>query len=211
MKKHSLFSEIISRARVLYLEALYQLHLRVRYGHDALYYRSKTYKKYSDNPITSVVHKITLMAFVVSFFIFTLMQYIVPDIFNLTGPEKTLASPIQEVRTTLEIEGTKISNVKTDVLPMGENDTTSSVIISWQTNKLATTLVEYEEGVIGGSYKKSSIIEDTSLIISHAVAVKKLTPALSYHYRLVSKDKSANITISQDYTFVTPFREQSNP
>jgi len=101
MKKHSLFSEIVSRARVLYLEALYQIHLRVRYGHDLLYHNNKAYKKYSDNPITSTVHKATLMAFVASFVIFTFMQYIAPDIFNLVGPEKALAASIQRVWTTI--------------------------------------------------------------------------------------------------------------
>jgi len=80
------FGGLISRTRVLYLEALYQLHLRIRYGHDALYHRSKAYKKYLDNPITSAVHKATIMAFVASFVIFTFMQYIAPNIFNLGNP-----------------------------------------------------------------------------------------------------------------------------
>lgn len=112
------------------------------------------------------------------------------------------------VRTPLDTEGPKISNVKIDVLPMGENDTTSSVIVSWQTNKPATTLVEYDEGVIGGTYSKRSV-EDSSLNNSHTVIVKDLQPASSYHYRLVSKDKRSNKTISQDYTFVTPSKEKS--
>jgi hypothetical protein len=112
------------------------------------------------------------------------------------------------VRTPLDTEGPKIVNVKIDVLPMGENDTTSSVIVSWQTNKPATTLVEYDEGVIGGTYGKSSI-EDTTLNNSHTVIIKDLQPASSYHYRLVSADKRGNRTVSQDYTFVTPSKEKS--
>ena|GEM_PF-922255 len=112
------------------------------------------------------------------------------------------------VRTPLDTEGPKITGVKIDVLPMGESDNTSSVIVSWQTNKPATTLVEYDEGVIGGSYGKSSV-EDTTLNNSHTVIIKGLTPASSYHYRLVSADKRLNKTISQDYTFVTPSKEKS--
>lgn len=112
------------------------------------------------------------------------------------------------VRTPLDTEGPKITNVKIDVLPMGENDTTSSVIVSWQTNKPATTLVEYDEGVIGGTYGKRSV-EDSSLNNSHTVIVKDLTAASSYHYRLVSRDKRGNKTVSQDYTFVTPSKEKS--
>jgi hypothetical protein len=112
------------------------------------------------------------------------------------------------VRTPLDTEGPKITNVKIDVLPMGENDNTSSIIVSWQTNKPASTLVEYGEGVIGGIYDKRSV-EDTSLNNSHTVIIKDLTPASSYHYRLVSADKRSNKTISQDYTFVTPSKEKS--
>jgi len=112
------------------------------------------------------------------------------------------------VRTPLDTEGPKITGVKIDVLPMGESDTTSSIIVSWQTNKPASTLVEYGEGVIGGTYDKSSV-EDTTLNNSHTVIIKGLTPASSYHYRLVSADKRANKTISQDYTFVTPSKEKS--
>jgi len=112
------------------------------------------------------------------------------------------------VRTPMDTEGPKISGVKIDVLPMAENDNTSSVIISWQTDKPASTLVQYDEGVIGGAYNKTSV-EDTSLATSHTVIVKGLTPASSYHYRLVSLDKRANKTVSQDYTFVTPSKEKS--
>jgi len=112
------------------------------------------------------------------------------------------------VRTPLDTEGPKITNVKIDVLPMGESDAKASIIVSWQTNKPATTLVEYGEGVIGGTYDKNSV-EDTSLSTSHTVIIKELTPSSSYHYRLVSADKRANRTISQDYTFVTPSKEKS--
>ena len=123
-----------------------------------------------------------------------------------TGNE--VATQDYSLRTPMDTEGPKISGVKIDVLPMGENDTTSSVIVSWQTDKPATTLVEYDEGVIGGSYNKRSI-EDTSLGGSHTVIIKDLQPASSYHYRLVSADKRNNKTVSQDYTFVTPSREKS--
>ncbi|MEI6266821.1 MAG: fibronectin type III domain-containing protein [bacterium] len=123
-----------------------------------------------------------------------------------TGNE--VASSDSIIRTPLDTEGPKISGVKVDILPMGENDTKSSVIISWITDKPATTLVEYDKGVIGGDYGNRSV-EDTSLNNSHTVIIKGLDPAASYHYRIISKDKRNNITESQDYTFVTPSREKS--
>ncbi len=112
------------------------------------------------------------------------------------------------VRTPMDRIGPRITSVKVDVLPMAENDANSSVIISWQTDKPATTLVEYDPGIIGGTYNSRSV-EDSALSGSHTVIVKGLTPASSYHYRLVSRDKRGNETISQDYTFVTPSKEKS--
>jgi hypothetical protein len=112
------------------------------------------------------------------------------------------------VRTPLDTEGPKITNVKTDIMPLGDSDTTAQVIVSWTTNKPASTKVEYDEGIIGGRYTKSST-EDLTLNNSHTVIVKGLSVANTYHYRIVTKDKRGNTTISNDYTFVTPSKEQS--
>jgi len=123
-----------------------------------------------------------------------------------TGNE--VADTDKIVRTPLDTEGPKITNAKVDILPMGENDTTSSIIVSWQTNKPASTQVKYGEGILGGDYSNESN-EDTSLNNSHTVIIKGLKPASSYHYKMISKDKRTNITESQDYTFVTPTKEKS--
>jgi phosphodiesterase/alkaline phosphatase D-like protein len=112
------------------------------------------------------------------------------------------------VRTPLDTEGPKITNVKTDIMPLGDSDSTAQVIVSWTTNKPSTTKVEFDEGIIGGRYTKSST-EDTSLNNSHTVIIKGLNVANTYHYRIVTKDKRGNTTISNDYTFVTPSKEQS--
>lgn len=110
--------------------------------------------------------------------------------------------------TPLDTEGPKITEVKIDLLPMGSDDETAQAIISWTTNKPSSTKIEYDEGVIGGKYSKSSI-EDVSLNNSHTVIVKELNPSSTYHFRIVSKDKRSNETKSQDYTFVTPTKEKS--
>jgi len=110
--------------------------------------------------------------------------------------------------TPMDKEGPKIQNVKIDLLPLGEGDENAQAIISWQTDKPATTKVEYDEGVIGGKYAKSSI-EDKSLNNSHTVIVKDLNPATTYHMRLVSRDKRENQTNSSDFNFVTPAKEKS--
>ncbi len=81
-------------------------------------------------------------------------------------------------------------------------------IISWTTNKPASTQVQYDEGVVGGTYSKKSI-EDDTLNTSHTVIIKDLNPSTTYHFKLVSKDKRGNKTDSKDYTFVTPTKEKS--
>jgi phosphodiesterase/alkaline phosphatase D-like protein len=112
------------------------------------------------------------------------------------------------VRTPLDTAGPVISNVKTDILPIGADDSYASVIVSWQTDKPATTLVEYDEGILGGKYTKQSI-EDKTLNNSHTVIIKDLKPSSSYHFKIVSKDKRGNLGQSPDHTFVTPSKEKS--
>jgi hypothetical protein len=112
------------------------------------------------------------------------------------------------IRTPLDTEGPKIEDVKIDILPLGEGDEFSQVIISWKTNKPATTLVQYDIGLVGGDYSKSSI-EDTSLSTAHTVIIKELEVASTYHYRIIAKDKRDNQTTSNDYTFVTPEKNKS--
>jgi len=108
----------------------------------------------------------------------------------------------------MDTEGPKIESVKTDILPLGENDAYAQVIISWKTNKPATTFLQYDEGIIGGTYAKAST-EDQSLTTTHTVIVKDLDPAKTYHYRIIAKDKRANKTTSNDYNFITPAKEKS--
>ncbi|MDD3480729.1 MAG: fibronectin type III domain-containing protein [Patescibacteria group bacterium] len=120
----------------------------------------------------------------------------------------TAKSETKTFKTPLDTTGPTISSVKIDLLPIGESDEYAQAIISWTTDKPATTLVMYDEGVIGGEYGSSSI-EDTSLNTAHTVIVKELLPSTTYRFQLVSKDKRGNESKSADYNFVTPSREKS--
>jgi hypothetical protein len=112
------------------------------------------------------------------------------------------------VRTPLDTVGPKVTNVKVDMMPMGETDTTASAIISWTTDKPSTTKVEYDEGVLGGKYSKGTT-EDLTLNSSHTVIIKDLAPATTFHFRIVAKDKRGNQTLSNDYNFLTSTQEKS--
>jgi hypothetical protein len=117
-------------------------------------------------------------------------------------------SQIQSFATPVDKEGAKVSNVKVDILPIGANDETASVIISWVTDKPSSTKIEYDEGAIGDRFAKNTI-EDPTLSNTHTVIIKELNPATTYRYRILSKDKRENVATSKAFTFVTPAKEKS--
>jgi hypothetical protein len=117
-------------------------------------------------------------------------------------------SETQPFSTPIDKAGPRVLNLKIDILPMSEADETASVIISWNTDKPSTTKVEYDEGMIGPKLAKSTI-EDDSLNTSHTVIIKELSPSTTYRFKMAGKDRRANPTDSNEYTFVTPAQEKS--
>ena len=78
----------------------------------------------------------------------------------------------------------------------------SQVVISWETDELSTSQVEYGLGVTGDSYDIKSQ-EDTNLTTSHIVILSGLIPSSSYHIRAVSKDASGNKGTSEAVSILT--------
>jgi len=77
--------------------------------------------------------------------------------------------------------------------------TTSAATISWATDELATSQVEYG---VTTSYGSTSPL-DSSLVTSHSVSLSGLSAGTTYHYRVKSKDAEENEAISADNTFAT--------
>lgn len=73
--------------RLAYYELLYFSHLRVRYIHDHLYQKNKSYKKVNDYKYTRPVRRATILGFVVSFFLFQFMGSLWPEFFNPAHPK----------------------------------------------------------------------------------------------------------------------------
>ena len=70
--------------------------------------------------------------------------------------------------------------------------------ITWTTSEASTSIVEY-----GASASYTNVVGDLALATSHSVAIAAhLTPALTYHYRVRSRDQMLNERLSADYTFV---------
>src|SRR3990170_5218589 len=90
----------LTRARVKFLEWQYGLHLRVRFLHDSTYEKVRWYKQWNDKKYSSAVHKATLVAFIVSFAVFSGLQNLFPYFFNLGKPRPALAGAEQVTWTT---------------------------------------------------------------------------------------------------------------
>src|SRR5262245_48026747 len=77
--------------------------------------------------------------------------------------------------------------------------TINGATITWTTNVLSTTQVEYGPTVTYGSLSAL----DSTLVTSHSVTLTGLPQASTYHYRARSADGSGNLGMSADATFTT--------
>ncbi len=102
-----------------------------------------------------------------------------------------------------------ISDVKSESNTVGSGDAAKiQIIISWKTNEAATSQIEYGEGLSGSSYSAKSD-ENAERVRDHLLVVGGLTPAKTYHFRIVTKDKAGNQSLSQGYSILTSRARQS--
>src|SRR5262249_11574315 len=85
--------------------------------------------------------------------------------------------------------------------------TTSAATISWTTNEFSDSQVEYGTTTAYGS----TTALQPDLVTAHTVALSGLTTATLYHYRVKSKDGSANLGVSGDFTFTTACVDTTPP
>jgi len=75
----------------------------------------------------------------------------------------------------------------------------SRAIITWETDELATSQVEY--GTTNAYGSTMSLNEE--LTTSHSVTLTELKPETTYHSRVKSVDEAGNEALSDDCTFTT--------
>ena len=77
------------------------------------------------------------------------------------------------------------------------NITETSADISWRTNELSTSQVEY--------WSSPSILSplNETMVIAHLVRLTGLTPGTTYHYKTMSEDSAGNLAVSDEDTFTT--------
>jgi subtilisin family serine protease len=102
------------------------------------------------------------------------------------------------------VRSSAISVTATAVVPVisavqSSNVTASGATITWTTNVATDSQVEYGPTSSYGSVTNV----DTNLVTSHSETVAGLAASTLYHFRVKSKDASANLAVSGDYTFTT--------
>ena len=77
------------------------------------------------------------------------------------------------------------------------NITETSADISWTTQELSDSQVEYWSSP--GEFSPL----DPEMIIYHLVYLTDLTPGTTYYYRTMSRDRAGNLAVSDEHTFTT--------
>jgi hypothetical protein len=92
-------------------------------------------------------------------------------------------------------------SVETSVLGYGA-DAKAQVVVSWTTDKMSTSQVEYSSGISGDTYSAKTQ-EDDSLTETHVVVISGLKTSNPYHFAVISKDVDGNIAYSGDNRLLT--------
>jgi uncharacterized repeat protein (TIGR02543 family) len=115
---------------------------------------------------------------------------------DLTGSDNPAVVIMDKDRTitanfVLDPDAPVISNVQ-----VAEGETTAT--ITWQTDKLATSVVNY-----GLTSAYGNTEEDLTPVTNHSVTLTGLTPATVYHYEIQSDDGQGHVGFTADATFTT--------
>jgi hypothetical protein len=102
--------------------------------------------------------------------------------------------------TSTDTRPPKIMNI--DVEGSFNLTNNSQLVVSWDTDELATSQVEYGEGSSSDYSQKTP--EDSNLTLNHLVVISNMDPGKVYHLRAISKDEAKNPQTSSDMISITP-------
>ncbi len=122
-----------------------------------------------------------------------LTYYFAVTAYDTSGNESGYSSEVNKTIQSVDTTPPVISGVYTS------NITTTEATINWTTDEDSDSQVEYGTTV---SYGYTTVLNST-LETVHSEGLSGLSPSTQYHYRVLSKDASGNISTSSDYTFTT--------
>ena len=116
-------------------------------------------------------------------------------------------SSSQRVTTATDTRPPQISDMYVEgaVIPPTAStaqESMTQLIVSWNTDELATSQVEFGEGT--GTEYSSKTQEASNLTYNHMVIISGLAPSKVYHVRAFSKDQAGNVGNSIDTVTITP-------
>ncbi len=118
------------------------------------------------------------------------------------GDGNTSKSAILPFTTVLSKEAPVISRVHISTSLIPDQSQSAQTIVSWKTNKPATSQVFFTEGT-GTEFLQFTPVE-TSLVEDHIVVTTKLKPGTAYTIKVQSGDSAGNVTDSGRYSILTP-------
>jgi len=132
--------------------------------------------------------------------------------FKVRGSDAFGYEAVSEENEFVTLEDTtppEIFGVSSESNTIGSGETSKvQIIINWKTDEATTSQVEYGVG-LGSSDYTDQTEEEAELVMDHLVVISDLSPAKTYHFRVVSRDKAGNQTKSGSYTVLTSRKRES--
>lgn len=117
-------------------------------------------------------------------------------------------SESQIFTTASDTRPPQISNMNTEMSIQGTGEEArAQLIVSWETDELASSQVVYGEGSTGALANKTQV--DSAPVYTHLVVIQNLVPSKVYRLKAVSADLGANVAESIDTVVITPKATQS--
>jgi len=106
-------------------------------------------------------------------------------------------SEIENYETPKDSRSPKISDLVVESANVSARGEKAQIAVSWSTDELATSAVEYGAGVSSEEYTAKTT-EDKSLTKDHVVIISDLESGKPYHLRALSRDNAGNEAKSED-------------
>jgi hypothetical protein len=113
--------------------------------------------------------------------------------YGSAGETSTYSNEVSAIITTSDTQAPGISAIGSSSIG------TSSATISWATDELSDSQIEYGTT---SSYGNSTTL-NASMVTSHSQSLSALTASTTYYFRVKSKDAAGNQAISSGYSFTT--------
>ena len=132
------------------------------------------------------------------------------------------SSEEQSFTTEEDLNPPTIQNVKSDTTVFPGKEAQIQTIISWNTDKDTNSILAYRQGVekdysLIDKLKDPNttkvdnwqLVKKSDLTKNHLFVLTDLKPASVYQFRTASFDKHGNVSVSENYSLLTPTKQQS--